>query len=94
MCQKVRVHIIVSGQVQGVFFRENTRQKAQKLDVSGWVRNLSDGRVEALFEGKKDRVEELVKWARRGPFLARVNGLEIEWLEYKGEFKNFEIKYD
>ncbi len=94
MAEKVRVNIFVSGKVQGVYFREKTREKAEEFGVSGWVRNLSDGRVEAVFEGEKDKVEEMVKWARKGPFWAKVNGLEVSREEYKGEFSNFEIKCD
>lgn len=89
----VRAHIFLSGRVQNVFFRENTQKKAQSLEITGWVKNLLDGRVEAVFEGKKDKIEEMIKWAKKGPFWAKVNGLQIEWQEYKGEFTNFEIKY-
>jgi acylphosphatase len=91
---KVRVHIFVSGRIQGVFFRHNTQKKAQSLGVTGWVRNLADGRVEAVFEGEKGKIEEMIKWAKRGPFLAKVNGINIEWQECRGEFENFEIRYD
>ena len=90
---KTRAHIFVSGRVQGIFFRENTKNKAQELRVSGWVRNLSDGRVEAVFEGEKEKIEKIIEWAKRGPILAKVNGLEAEWEEYQGEFNNFEIRY-
>ena len=92
MAEKVRAYIIVSGKVQGVYFREKTREKSKELGVSGWVRNLSDGRLEAVFEGEKDKVEEMVEWARKGPFWAKVNGLEVSREEYKGEFSNFEIR--
>jgi len=92
--EKVRAHIFVSGKVQGVFFREKTRQKAEKLGVFGWVKNLKDGRLEAVFEGDKERVKELVNWARKGPIWAKVNGLELTWEDYRGEFNGFEIGYD
>lgn len=94
MTEKTRAHLFISGRVQGVYFRETTLKKAEELSVFGWVRNLPDGRVEAVFEGEKDKVEKLVKWAKRGPFWAKVSGLEVHWEEYKGEFKNFEIRYD
>ena len=94
MEDKARVHIFVSGRVQGVFFRENIRKRAKKLRITGWVRNLSDGRVEAVFEENKEKVEKIIEWKNRGPILAKVNGLEVEWEEYQGEFNNFEIKYD
>ena len=91
---KIRVHIFVSGRVQGVWFRENTQKKAQKLRVTGWIKNLVDGRVEAIFEGEREKIEEMIKWVSKGPFLAKVNGLDVEWQEYKGEFENFGIRYD
>jgi len=94
MDQKVRAHIFVSGRVQGVFFRHYTKKKAQELGVFGWVRNLEDDRVEAVFEGEKEKVEEMIAWSKRGPFLAKVNGIDIKWQEYQGEFENFEIRYN
>jgi acylphosphatase len=94
MVQKARIHIFVSGQVQGVFFRAETRIKAKELGLFGWVRNLENGQVEILAEGEKEKLEKLVEWAKEGPALARVNGLKVEWQEYKGEFSQFEIRYD
>jgi acylphosphatase len=94
MIQKARVHIFVLGQVQGVFFRAETRAKAKELGLFGWVRNLENGRVEILAEGEKEKLEKLVEWAKEGPALARVNGVKVEWQEYKGEFSQFEIRYD
>lgn len=94
MEDKARVHIFVSGRVQGVFFRENTRKKTKELGITGWVRNLADGRLEAVFEGEKDKVEELVNWAKKGPMFAKVNGLESIPEEYQGEFNNFEIRHN
>lgn len=94
MAEKLRVHIFVSGLVQGVFFRSETRAKARELGLFGWVRNLKDGRVEILAEGEKEKLEKLIGWAKTGPDSARIDGLGVEWSEYKGEFKNFEIKYD
>ena len=92
MSDKLRAHIFVSGKVQGVFFREKTRQKAQSLNIKGWVQNLPDGRVEAVFEGEKEKVKEIIKWSKKGPFLAKVENLELEWQSFKDEFKDFEIK--
>ena len=94
MTDEARVHIFVSGRVQGIFFRENTKKKAQKLRITGWVRNLSDGRVEAVFEGEKDKIEDLVNWAKKGPMFAKVDGVEVILEEYKEEFNNFEIRCD
>jgi len=91
--QKSRVHIFVSGRVQGVFFREGTRKKAKELGLFGWVRNLSDGRVEIIAEGRRENLEQLVNWAKKGSFLARVDKLEVKQEDYLGEFEDFEIKY-
>jgi acylphosphatase len=90
---KVRAHVIITGRVQGVFFRGKTREKAKKHDINGWVRNLADGRVEAIFEGKKENVNKLISFAGKGPFGAKVRDLEIEWLDYTDEFKDFNIRY-
>ncbi len=94
MRQNVRVRIFISGRVQGVFFRQSTRKKAQELGITGYVKNLSDGRVEAVFEGPKEKVEEMIEWARRGSIIARVDGIEVFWEKYQGEFNDFVIKYD
>jgi len=93
MPEKVRARIFVSGRVQGVFFRLHTEEKARELGITGWVRNLNDGRVEAVLEGEKGKVEELIEWAKGGPKSARVDGVDVEWQESKGEFKNFEIRH-
>lgn len=90
---KVRAHIFVSGRVQGVFFRVETRREANRRNVSGWVQNLSDRRVEAVFEGEKDDVERLIEFCRRGPPGARVNHVEVLWEHYNGELKGFRIRY-
>ena len=73
-----RTRVLVSGHVQGVFFRDSTREKAQALGLAGWVRNLPDGRVEAVFEGKDDRVEEMVSWCKYGPPEARVQDVSTK----------------
>lgn len=91
--ENIRAHIFVSGQVQGVFFRTETRKKARELGLAGWVKNLSDGRVEAVFEGDRGQVEQMLKWAESGPPGAIVGDLELVWEDFKGEFSNFEIKY-
>lgn len=86
-----RVHLFISGRVQGVFFRDNARKKAEALKLKGWVKNLEDGRVEIEIEGYEENVEAMIKWAEKGPLLARVDNLEIKREEYKGEFNSFEI---
>ncbi|WP_181009082.1 acylphosphatase [Streptomyces sp. SM12] len=73
----VRKHVIVSGLVQGVFFRDTCRRKARAHDVRGWVRNLPDGTVEAVFEGDPQAVENLLAWARRGPAAGRVDDMAV-----------------
>ncbi len=87
----IRVHIFISGKVQGVFFRDSTKTRAKELGVSGWVRNLPDGRVEAVLEGQKEIVEEMVEWCRKGPEYARVTGMEVIEENYKNEFDNFSL---
>jgi acylphosphatase len=90
---KVRAHVYISGHVTGVFFRYHTQLLARQLGVSGWVRNLRDGRVEAVFEGERGEVEEMLKFCRRGPPGAMVKDVEVRWEEYRGEFPKFEIRY-
>ena len=91
MVGKTRAHIFVSGRVQGVFFRRNIKNKAEKLGLTGWVKNLADGRVEAVFEGDKDKIEEIIKWTEGGSFLAKVENLEVVWENYENDFQNFKI---
>lgn len=88
---KARAHVFVSGRVQGVFFRGETAAMARRLGVDGWVRNLPDGRVEALFEGEKESVEKAVEFCRRGPPGAYVQDLDVTWEDWKGEFRGFGI---
>lgn len=93
MGRKVRAHLRIYGLVQGVFFRANMRRRALELGVTGWVRNLPDGSVEAVVEGDEDAVRELIAWAHEGPPLARVERVDVEWEEYRGEFRDFRIRY-
>ncbi len=93
MSEKARAQILVSGLVQMVFFRSYTRQKARDLGLTGWVKNLADGRVEALFEGDRETIEKMIEWAKKGPPSAQVDGCEVIWQEYKGEFKDFKIQH-
>ena len=90
---KVRAHVFVSGRVQGVFFRSETEDEAKRRNVVGWVRNTSDGRVEAVFEGEKEDVEKLIDFCRRGPPGARVTKVDVQWKDYTGEFRDFKIRY-
>lgn len=90
---KIRAHVFVSGRVQGIFFRSETRHEAKKHGVKGWVRNLRDGRVEAVFEGEEEAVKELIEFCRCGPAGARVTHVDVKWESYTGEFKDFKIRY-
>lgn len=87
------VHVVVSGRVQGVFFRAETENKATSLDLTGWVRNLPDGKVDAVFEGEEENVNVMINWCRKGPRFASVTNLEVVEKAYQGEFQNFSIRY-
>ncbi|MHA1650902.1 MAG: acylphosphatase [Candidatus Helarchaeota archaeon] len=88
-----RIHVYISGRVQGVAFRWVTEDVARQLGVVGWVRNLRDGRVEVLAEAPEDVLKEFIKFLKRGPRYARVTDIQIEWLESTGEFRTFEIRF-
>ncbi len=88
-----RVHVIISGKVQGVLFRANTKRQAELIGVKGWVRNLDDDKVEAVAEGSEEQIKKFVIYCRKGPEEARVDDVEIEEQDYKGEFKGFSIRY-
>ncbi len=90
----VRAHLLVRGRVQGVFFRASLRRVAVENGVTGWVRNLPDGRsVEAVLEGLREAVERVVCWSLHGPPAARVEEVRVVFEEYRGEFGSFEILY-
>lgn len=89
----LRAQVTVHGLVQGVWFRQSTKDAADRLGVSGWVRNLPDGTVEAVFEGEKKKVEEIVGWCHRGPSGAQVTKVDVAWRNYQGEFHHFDIRY-
>jgi len=89
----IQAHVIVSGRVQGVFFRSGTEDMANELGLKGWVRNLPDGRVEAVFEGDEKKVRKMVEWCRKGPRFANVTGVEVEFKKVDGEFNDFKIQY-
>jgi acylphosphatase len=91
--EKARAHVYISGRVQGVFFRASTKERALELGLKGWVKNLRDGRVEALFEGEKEKVRDMVDWCREGPSYASVANVDVRWEEYKGEFESFTVRY-
>ena len=87
-----RAHVRVSGQVQGVFFRDSTREKAQELGLSGYVKNTPDGDVEALFEGPSEGVEEMVRWCEQGPPHASVENVEANYEPAKDDLTGFEVR--
>lgn len=88
-----RVHVIISGRVQGVFFRAETQRTAMNFNLAGWVRNTADGRVEAVFEGEDENVDKMIAWCHIGPPAARVQEVIAEEEPYTGEFRDFNIKY-
>jgi acylphosphatase len=88
-----RCHLIISGRVQGVAYRYSLEDLARRLGINGWVKNTSRGQVEALLEGKEDKIKEAVAWCHKGPSLALVEDIEIEYEEYQGEFDTFSIKF-
>ena len=93
MKNMVRAHVVISGKVQGVFFRATTKETAENLGVKGWVKNRSDGNVEALFEGGKKQVDLVLKWCSEGPLHAKVERVDISREEYSGEYYDFRISY-
>ena len=93
MEDNVRARLLIAGRVQGVAFRWETQRAARRHQVSGWVRNLPDGRVEAVAEGSRAQVNDLIDWCRKGPPVARVDRLDIQWEDYAGEFRGFDITY-
>jgi len=92
--ESISVRLLVTGKVQGVYFRFNMQQVAMKNSVVGWVRNLPDGNVEALLEGNKEDVNQVVRWSKIGPENARVDEVKMYYGQYTGEYKDFIIRYD
>jgi len=91
MDENIQAHAIIHGRVQGVFFRVETRKAAGRYGVTGWVRNLSDGTVEAVFEGTRGQVEKVLEWCRQGPPYGRVDGVDVKWRNAEGKFGSFDI---
>ena len=90
---KIRAHVYIAGRVQGVFFRQNTKRQAQSQGVKGWVRNLDDGRVEAVFEGEEAPVKALVDFCSKGPKGASVSNITVNWEPFQDEFGTFSVAY-
>jgi len=91
--QKGRLHVIIHGYVQGVFFRASTRDKAVSLGLNGWVRNLHDGSVEAVFEGDVEKLHEAAAWCQNGPSGAHVTKMDETWQDYTGKYSGFDVRY-
>ena len=91
MAEKARVHVLIEGRVQGVFFRASTRDEARARGLAGWVRNLADGRVEAVFEGDKAVVDNMLAWCRKGPAYAYVDQIDLDWQPYQGDLADFRV---
>ena len=90
---KSKVQVIISGRVQGVWFRANTKNKAEQLGITGWVRNTDDGKVEALFEGEDDLIKEMLEWCKHGPPMAKVTDVKVKKNFDQDECNSFSIKY-
>jgi acylphosphatase len=88
-----RVHLIISGRVQGVFYRANTRHFASELRVKGWVRNLQDGKVEVVAEGGKNALDRLIEFCRKGPEGSIVENIDIKWEKPSDEFTSFDVRF-
>jgi len=86
-------HVVIEGKVQGVFFRANMQRVARSLDLAGWVRNLPDGRVEAVVEGAENNMAAMLDWCRQGPPYAVVRQVEVTEEPYSGDYRDFSIRY-
>ncbi|NWG01759.1 MAG: acylphosphatase [Syntrophaceae bacterium] len=91
--EKVRARVIVEGRVQGVFFRHHTYEMAFRLGIKGWVKNRRDGRVEAVFEGDQERVDQMIQWCHQGPSEAQVTKVYVTSEIFTGEFEDFSVTY-
>jgi acylphosphatase len=89
---KARAHLKISGRVQGVYYRYSMVREAQKLDLTGWVRNCEDGSVEALAQGGRANIEHLIAWSCQGPAGARVDSVEVQWQEPEQAFSGFVVR--
>ncbi len=89
---QARVHLLISGRVQGVYYRAHTRDEAKQRGLTGWVKNLTDGRVEAVVEGNVEDIQSLISWCRQGPPRAAVTDVAVEKETHQGEFSDFTIR--
>jgi len=91
--ERARARVIIEGRVQGVFFRQHTQEMAHRLGLTGWVKNRNDGTVEALFDGERGRIDQVIQWCHRGPSQAWVKKVTVEWEVPSGDFQDFSIAY-
>lgn len=89
----VRLHVYISGRVQGVGYRQSTSVEAQRLGLTGWVRNLADGRVEAVFSGTQDLLDQMLAWCWKGPAFAQVDTVEVAHDDLDERYDHFEIRF-
>ena len=87
-----RAELIIRGRVQGVFYRQSTREAAIRLGLTGWTRNNPDGSVATVFEGEKQQIDQAITWCRQGPPAARVTEVEVVWAAFRNEFSEFHIR--
>jgi len=85
----VRAHLLITGRVQGVYFRASAVEVSTEEGIRGWVQNKTNGEVEAVLEGEKSAVERVIKWCRSGPPMASISDIAVTWGDYRGEFKDF-----
>jgi len=90
--RNIRAHLFISGRVQGVWYRGSTKQQADDLELTGWVRNCESGQVEVVVEGADVAIDNLISWCRAGPTMARVTDVRIDFEDYSGEFVGFRVK--
>ena len=90
---KARAHLLITGQVQGVYYRSYTMSEAEKLGLTGWIKNNISGSVEVVTEGEREDIEKLIAWCYKGPPSAKVVKVEVEWHQYKEEFDRFGVEY-
>ncbi len=88
---QVRVYLTIQGLVQGVFFRVSTVEVASRLGLKGWVRNLPDGSVEVVAEGRKKKIDDMIRWCHQGPPGAQVQNVQLQWEDYQGAFEHFSL---
>lgn len=86
-----QAHLIISGKVQGVFYRASCQEAAQRFGLKGWVKNLSTSEVEVLVQGEKEKIKKLIEWCKKGPSKAVVSEVKVDWEKISKEFDNFAV---